>query len=101
MTEPSRDLHLAVEAFGAEIGGEMRMEDLHGHVTAVLPILRQVDGGHASAADLSLNHIAIGQDRLRLCLRSGQTGFLQGEEFKVCFSSDLSQSVCYSRLSRA
>ena len=56
--EPSRDLDLAMEAIGADVDGEMRMEDLDGDRAAVLQVVREIDRGHAATADLTLDAIA-------------------------------------------
>src|SRR4051794_30932793 len=52
MLEIRRDLDLGDEALGAEHGTELRVEDLERHLAIVLEIAGEVDGGHASGADL-------------------------------------------------
>jgi hypothetical protein len=42
-----------MEPFRADDGGEVRVQDLDGDVPLVLDVARQVDGGHATAADLA------------------------------------------------
>ena len=52
---------LAEEAFGADRGGEFGLEHLYGHLTIVLDVMREVDGGHAALTELTLDAVAVGQ----------------------------------------
>jgi hypothetical protein len=43
--QPSDGLDLAPEAIGAENGGQLRMQNLERHMTAVLPVAREIHRG--------------------------------------------------------
>src|SRR5438128_2157263 len=55
------DFDFLQESFGTEDGGELRMENLERDLTVIALVVRKVDGGHATAADLAFNHVSIGQ----------------------------------------
>ncbi len=74
MAQAGGDLDLALESLGADVGGEVRMENLDCDRTAVLSILRQVDGRHPPTPDLALEQVALGQGRLEL-IRLGRQGY--------------------------
>ena len=57
MGQPGGEADLALEALGAERGGELWAEDLERHRTVVTEIARQVDRGHAPAAELTLDRV--------------------------------------------
>jgi hypothetical protein len=59
--ELGRDLDLAEKALSAERGGEVFAQDLNRDLAVVLQVMGQVDGGHATAAELTLDAVAIGQ----------------------------------------
>ena len=63
MLEPGGELDLAEEALGAERGGELGMEHLERDRAVVPEVLGQVDGGHAAAAELALDAVAVGEGR--------------------------------------
>ena len=54
---------LAEEAFAAEGGAEVGMEDLDGDVALVLEVVGEVDGGHAALAEFALEAVAVRQGR--------------------------------------
>ena len=54
-------LDLAQEALGAERGGQLGPEHLHGDVALVPEIAREVHGGHAALPELALDGVAVGQ----------------------------------------
>ena len=54
-------LDLAEEALGAEDGRELGAEDLEGDLAVVLQVVGAVDGGHAAAAELALDRVAVGE----------------------------------------
>ena len=66
MLEVRRDLDLGEEPLDAEHGAELRVEHLERDVAVVLEVAREVDGGHAAAADLALDGVAIGERRVEL-----------------------------------
>ncbi|HEX3233880.1 MAG TPA: hypothetical protein VHR41_06765 [Gemmatimonadales bacterium] len=61
MLQPGGDADLAGEALRAEGGGELRPQDLHGHLTLVLGVVGQKDRGHASLPELALHEIGRAQ----------------------------------------
>jgi hypothetical protein len=50
------------EAIGAKRSCEFRVQNLQCHQSGVLEILRQVDRGHAAAAELALDRVASLED---------------------------------------
>ena len=71
MLEPGGEPDLALEALGAERGGELGMEHLERDRAVVPEVLGEVDRGHAPAAELALERVAVPQrftkcrDRIR------------------------------------
>jgi hypothetical protein len=63
MGEPSGELDLAEEAVGTEDGGQLGPKDLEGDRAVVLEVLGEIDRGHAAAAQLALERVAIGEGR--------------------------------------
>ena len=61
MLEPGGELDLALEALGAERGGELGVQDLERDRAVVLQVLREVDRGHAPTAERALDRVAVGQ----------------------------------------
>ena len=59
MLQLGGELDFAVEPIRAERGGELGVQDLDGHFAIVLEIRGQVDGGHATAAQLALDAVTI------------------------------------------
>src|SRR2546427_288616 len=59
--ETRRNLDFAEEALGAEVGGEIGMENLHGHWAMVLQVLSDVYGRHAPTTDFPLDGVALSQ----------------------------------------
>jgi hypothetical protein len=51
------DSDLLEESFRAEYGSELRVQNLYGDFAIVLFVVREIDGGHAAAPELTLNHI--------------------------------------------
>ena len=58
MLQPRRGGDLAAEAVGAQRGGEGGTEELEGDGAVVLEVAREIDGGHAAAAELALEDVA-------------------------------------------
>jgi len=52
---------LPLEPVGAQVGSEIGVEDLEGDWPVVAEIARQVDRGHAAAAELPLDRIPVQQ----------------------------------------
>jgi len=61
MLQPGDGLDLAEEALGADDGGELRPEDLDGHLPVVPQVGGQVHRGHAAGAELPLDAVAVGE----------------------------------------
>ncbi len=59
--ELSRGLDLGEESLGAERRREVRMQHLDRDVAIVLEVVREVDRGHPSRAELALDEVAIRQ----------------------------------------
>ena len=62
MLKLRRDLDLAQEALGTRAcAAKLGAQHLDGDPAVVPAVLRQVDGGHAAAAELPLDHVAVAQ----------------------------------------
>ena len=57
--EPGGELDLALEALGAERGGQLGMEDLERDRPVVLQVVGEIDRGHAPAPELALERVAV------------------------------------------
>ena len=57
MLEVRRDLDLGEEALGAHHCGQLRLQDLEGHLTLVLDVVGQENRGHAAFAELVLDGV--------------------------------------------
>ena len=55
------ELDLGEEALGAQDRGKFRVKDLDGDWPVMPQVFRQVDGGHASAAELVLDRVGGGE----------------------------------------
>ena len=60
MLEASGELDLALEPLGAERGGEFG-QHLQRHRSVVLEILGEIDGGHPTASERAVKHVAVAQ----------------------------------------
>ena len=65
MRQVRRDFDLAHETVRAHGRREIRSQHLHGHASLVLQILREVDDGHAAAADFPLDCVAPCEGRVQ------------------------------------
>ena len=71
MLQPGGEPDLPLEPLGAERRGELRMEQLERDRAVVLEVLGQPDRGHAAAAELAVERVALPQpfaqrrDRIR------------------------------------
>ena len=61
MLQPGGDPDLAEEPLGSERGGELGAQHLERHGPIVPEVVGEVDRGHAAAAELALDAVAIGQ----------------------------------------
>ena len=66
MRERRGEADLAAEALGAKRGGEIRVENLERHLTAVLPVGSEIDRRHPAATELALERILGAEGRLQL-----------------------------------
>ena len=66
MVESRCNFDLAQETVGAEIRRQIGMKDLDRYRAVVLPILGEVDGGHAASSKLTLDAVAVGKSRLKV-----------------------------------
>ena len=64
VVEPGGEPDLPDEPLGAQRVRQLGMENLQGDGAVVPEIAGQVDGGHAAAAELALEHVAVGQGGL-------------------------------------
>ena len=71
MREPRGDADLASEAFGAKQRAQLGAKDLDGDLAVMLQVVGQVDGGHASPAELALHGVAAGEAGAELVKLSG------------------------------
>ena len=65
MAELGGDLDLPEEPLRAEHRGQLRPEHLERHLAPVLEVVGEVDGGHAAAAELTLEAVAARERRLK------------------------------------
>jgi hypothetical protein len=63
--EAGGDLDLPKKALRTERGGELMAQQLDGNESAVLEVPSKVDGGHATATQLSLYSVAIDEGGLK------------------------------------
>ena len=61
MLQPRGEADLALEPVGPERGGQLGVEHLEGDRPVVPEVLGQEDRGHAAAAELALERVAVGQ----------------------------------------
>ena len=71
MLQPGGEADLPLEPLGAEAGGQVQMEHLERDRPVVPEVLRQPDRGHAAAAELALEGVAVPQSRAQCCYRIG------------------------------
>ena len=71
MLKIRRNPDLGQEAFDAEYGAELGVEELEGDVAVVPDVAREVDRRHSAGADLALYLIAFGKrfPELRYCVQ--------------------------------
>jgi hypothetical protein len=59
MTQPRREVDLALEPLGTKHDGYIRIEDLNGNITIVRNVPRQVHGCHTALADLTFDEVLV------------------------------------------
>ena len=74
MLQAGFDADLAQEALGPDDGREVGRKDFDRDVAVMLGIARQVDAGHAAAADLSIHRVAIRERRSNMIQPFGGYG---------------------------
>ena len=65
---------LTQESLGAEDSAELRIEDFEGDVAIVLAVAGEIDRGHPSAANLSLERVRGSERALQLFANCGHAG---------------------------
>jgi hypothetical protein len=70
--EPCGEPDLALEPFRAERGGELGEENLERDRTVVLDVAGEIDRGHATPAELTLERVPPAQSFLKLSGKIGQ-----------------------------
>jgi hypothetical protein len=71
MLQPGGEADLALEALGAEAGGQVQVEELERDRSVVPEVLGEPDRGHPPAAELALEGVAVAQSRAQCCYRIG------------------------------
>ena len=66
MLEIRGEADLLKEPFGAKHGCELGVQYLDGDTPVVLAVVREIDGGHATRAELALEHEASAECSLKL-----------------------------------
>ena len=61
MLQGGGDLDFPEEALAAEHGRQLGAQHLDGDLAAVLEVLGEVDGGHATGAEFALDPVAVGE----------------------------------------
>ena len=64
--QPGGEADLALEPVRPERGGQLGVEHLERHRPVVPEVLGEVDGGHAPAAELALDRVAVPQSRAEI-----------------------------------
>jgi hypothetical protein len=72
MLQAGHQADLAEEPLGAERGGEPWVEHLECHGPVVPEIVREVNRGHATASELALERVAVGEGSRELFQGLGQ-----------------------------
>jgi hypothetical protein len=78
MLEPGGEFDFTLKPLCAQIGGELLVEHLEGHWSVMTEVMRQIDGRHASAAELTVKPIASREVRLK-----DLSGIVQGSAWRV------------------
>ena len=79
------DLDLAQESVGANGDSKLRAEDLDSDLTVVTDVVREVDGGHATFADQTLDGIALFE---RGTQQFKHIGHRSASKFRECCNID-------------
>ena len=82
MLEPRCELDLALEPVSAELRGELGAQHLEGDRPLVPDVAREIDGGHAAAAELALDRITAGEGVGQLG-RNGCHGSPEGKVLRI------------------
>ena len=61
MLQPGSRADLTEEALGTDAPGEVGEQDLEGDEPVVAEVAGEVDGSHAAATELALEHVAVAQ----------------------------------------
>ena len=71
MPETGGDADLALEAVGADGGGELGVQHLERHELVALEVARQHHARHPAAAEIAVERVAVGEARLELLAELG------------------------------
>jgi hypothetical protein len=74
MGEPRRELDFLVEPGGAERGRELRAEHFDRDGAVVFRVVREIDRGHAPAAEFTLDRVPAGEGASQADKQVGQAG---------------------------
>ena len=69
MLQPGREADLALEAIGPQSGGQLGVQHLERHRPVVPEVLGEIDDGHAPAAELALDRVAVLQPCAKISQR--------------------------------
>ena len=78
MLEAGGDSNLPEKALGAECGDQLVAQDLDGDGPVVLEVAGEVDRGHAAAAQLALEAVAVAEGGLKRRHGIGQAHTREG-----------------------
>ena len=92
MLEPGGEADLAKEALGAEAHGELGVEHLERDRAVVPEVAGEPDGGHAAAAELALERVAVPQAFAQHGYRVGHAALWLGEACKIRVRLELDQT---------
>src|SRR5205085_6090808 len=83
MRQPRGDADLAQESLGADRSGQLLTQYLDRDLPAVLTLLREMNGGHATVSDQTLDAVALVERRRR---REAGIGRSFRRQWRMCQS---------------
>ena len=83
VVEPGGEVDLAEKPLGTQGGSQFGVEHLERDRSVVPEIAREVDRGHAAAAELALEHVAVGQGGLEPLKGLGQRDLSEWGIFRL------------------
>ena len=97
MGQLGHQLDLPEKPLGAHGTGDVRPENLDGHVATVAEVAGQVDGGHAAGAQFAPNVVAAGQGGRQASRLGHWEDFSTGTRFGMDSSNDASAASIAQR----